>query len=121
MTARQGFSLIEVIIAMLILSVAVLAMGASTGYVFAQVRGAELRTERTMAVRQVAERLRAVAWTDLATECAGIEFQQGHYTVTCSFDTGSANPARLQLTSEGPDLGGGGAIRTDLIQIARPM
>lgn len=123
MSERNGFSLIEVIIAMLILSVAVLAMGASTGYIFAQVRGAELRTERTMAVRQAAERMRAVPWTTLSTECASFLLEAGEYTVTCEFGTGSANLARLQLISEGPAYTVGGAPRADtvVVPIARPL
>lgn len=120
-TDQSGFSLIEVIIAMLILSVAVLAMGASTGYIFAQVRGAELRTERTMAVRQAAESLRAMPWTDLATECVGFGLEQGEYTVTCEFDAGSSNLARLQLIAEGPGVGGAARADTVMIQIARPL
>lgn len=123
MTQQEGFSLIEVIISMLILSVAVLAMGASTGYIFAQVRGAELRTERTMAVQQAAERMRAMPWNTLSTECASLTMVQGEYTVTCEFSTGSGNLARLQLISEGPEYTMGGATRADtvIVPIARPL
>lgn len=123
MTERNGFSLIEVIIAMLILSVAVLAMGASTGYIFAQVRGAELRTERTMAVRQATERMRAVPWHTLPTECPSLVFEQGEYTVTCEFYSVSASLARLKLISVGPGYTRGGTTRADtvIVPIARPL
>ncbi len=123
MTERNGFSLIEVIIAMLILSVAVLAMGASTGFIFAQVRGAELRTERTMAMKQAAERMRAVPWTELPTECASLALEQGEYTVTCEFGTGLPRLARLQLISQGPAYTVGGEARADtvVIPIARSL
>lgn len=125
-TLRDGFSLIEVIVAMVILSVGILAMGASTGYVLTQVRAAELRTDRMTAVRQVAERLRGVDWADLDTACGSSPFVADGFTVSCSVSgvPGAINLKRVQLVSTGPGLSGGKVIAsvadTMTIAIAGP-
>ena len=81
-----GFSLVEVIVAIFILSVGVLAMGMSTGHVMAQIQAAELRTERMTAFREAAEILRSTDWDTLETTCsnAGSSLDSDHYSVSCS-------------------------------------
>lgn len=101
-TARDGFSLIEVIVAMVILSVGLLAMGASTGYVLSQVKASELRSDRMIAVRQASEELRAIDFDDLGAACTGQTFNIGRYSVTCSVQASQLNLARVQLISTGP-------------------
>lgn len=124
---REGFSLIEVIVALVILSVGVLAMGASTGFVLTQVRAAELRTDRMTAVHQVAERLRAVPWDDLETACAGQSFSTADFTVSCTVSQapGIINLKRVQLVSTGPGFSGRRRVQsatdTMTIGIARPI
>jgi Tfp pilus assembly protein PilV len=124
---REGISLIEVIVAMLILSVGVLAMGASTGYVLSQVRAAELRTDRMTAVHQVAEQLRAVAWDDLESECSGQAVTALGFTVACSVSRppGAFNLKRVDLVTTGPAFRRGGVVQnvtdTTTMGIARPI
>jgi prepilin-type N-terminal cleavage/methylation domain-containing protein len=126
-TTRAGFSLIEVIVAMIILSVGILAMGASTGYVLGQVRAAELRTDRMTVVHQAAERLRAVDWDALETTCAGPPFAAEGFTVSCTVSRPPSAPhlKRVQLVSTGPGYRGG-KLRPALpdtmtIGVARPI
>ncbi len=101
---RAGFSLVELIIALLILSVAILAMGASTGHVMAQIQAAELRTERMSAVRGAAEVLRGTAWGSLTTVCqsGSDDFGTDHYTVSCTVTQPSTNLQVVQLVTVGP-------------------
>jgi prepilin-type N-terminal cleavage/methylation domain-containing protein len=104
-TQQAGFSLVELIIAMVILSVALLAMGASTGHVMAQLQAAELRTERMSAVREAAEVLKGTAWSSLGSACESTssEFGTEHYTVTCSVQQpGGGNLMIIQLVTVGP-------------------
>ncbi|MGQ0561155.1 MAG: type IV pilus modification PilV family protein, partial [Gemmatimonadota bacterium] len=55
--SRDGFTLVELVIALVILAVGVLALAGSSGYVTSQVRIADLRSERAAARNQ---RLRAL-------------------------------------------------------------
>jgi prepilin-type N-terminal cleavage/methylation domain-containing protein len=124
---RDGFSLVEVIVAMIILSVGILTMGASTGYVLNQIRAAEFRTDRMTAVHHVAERLRAVPWDDLEMECGFGPFSADDYTVACSvaLAPGTINLKQIQLISTGPGFTGGRLVPavtdTMLIALAKPI
>jgi prepilin-type N-terminal cleavage/methylation domain-containing protein len=124
---RNGFSLIEVIVAMVILSVGILAMGASTGFVLTQVRAAELRTDRMTAVQQAVERLRGVDWDDLEAVCGSQSFTLETFTVSCSVSSppGAIHLKRVQLVSTGPGYRGGKLVRnvadTTAMGVARPL
>jgi len=120
---KDGFSLIEVIVAIVILSVGILAMGASTGYVLNQVKASELRSDRMIAVRQASEELRAIDFNDLGAACGNQSFQIGRYAVTCSIQMAQPNLARVQLISTGPGFAQGrlsaSVPDTTVINIAR--
>jgi prepilin-type N-terminal cleavage/methylation domain-containing protein len=124
---RDGFSLIEVIVAMVILSVGILAMGSSIGYVLTQVRAAEVRTDRMTAVHQVAEQLRTVPWDALENACSGQQFSADKYTIECTVTRpmGAVNLKRVELVSTGPGLEAGrmvpAVVDTMTIGIARPI
>jgi prepilin-type N-terminal cleavage/methylation domain-containing protein len=109
MAQRDGFSLIEVIVAMMILTVGILAMGASTGYVLNQVRASELRTDRVVAVRQAAEILRSEPWNSLLSGCgSAVDVDTGgRYTVTYQCPSVQGNLARVHLISVGPGYAAG--------------
>lgn len=123
----NGFSLIEVIVALMILSVGILAMGASTGHVMAQIQAAELRTERMSAVRQAAETLRGTAWGILEVTCsnAGSTFDTDHYDVSCTVDQPSSNLKAVRLITSGPGFTRGQfsttVADTFVISIANPV
>lgn len=128
-TARQqpGFSLVEVIIAMMILSVGVLAMGASTGHVMAQIQAAELRTERMGAVRETAELLRSTDWGSLEAACtsASDNFGTENYSVACTVDQAEKDLKRVEMITVGPGFRSGRfattVADTFTISIARPL
>lgn len=124
MSTRAGFSLIEVVVSMLILSVGVLAMGASTGYVLNQVRYSELTTERSVAIREVSEQLRATDWSAVESVCANA-VDVGRYTVTCTVRQAQKHLKEVRLVSVGPGFGSGTAIGdvadTTAIVLAEPL
>jgi prepilin-type N-terminal cleavage/methylation domain-containing protein len=111
-TMREGFTLIEVIIAMLILTVGILAMGASTGYVLNQIRGADLRDDRAHAVRHVAETLRGTPAFDAT--CNTDVAVNDRYTVRYECVADGSDPVRVVLISTGPGISGG-RIQTALV------
>lgn len=122
---RSGFSLVEVILAMLILAVGVLAMGASTGFIMNQVNAASLRTERAVSVREATELLRTVPWDDLESECADLfPIASNGFSVDCVFVTTRLQLKDLQIITDGPGYAGGriqtGVKDTLMITRAQP-
>ncbi len=60
--SRSGFSIVELIIALVILTVGMLALAAGSGYTTVEVRSSALRTQRTAEVAAVIEQLRSRAF-----------------------------------------------------------
>lgn len=60
--AQNGFSLVEVVVALVILTFGVLALASATGFFFTQIRVADVETDRAMAVQQTVEQLRSAAF-----------------------------------------------------------
>lgn len=123
----SGFSLVEVMVAMIILTVGVLALGASTGHVMAQIQASDLRTERMTVVRQATETLRGTAWDALETACAGAlpGVGTGHYSVSCTVAQPATNLKWVELVTTGPGFQGGqyvpSVMESTSISIAEPV
>lgn len=103
---RDGFSLVEVVVALVVLTVGIFAMAASTGYVTTQIKIAELRTERMAAVHQAAETLRSVDWDHLSATCDTASYTAGSFAVTCDAST-SGDLSTITLVSTGPGWNAG--------------
>lgn len=105
----SGFTLVEVIIAMLVLSVGVLAMGASTGHVMAQIQASELRGERVATLREAAETLRGAGFGSLSTACANASTTMGseHYSVSCTVQALGEDLSRAIIVTVGPGFQSG--------------
>lgn len=105
-TSRQsgeaGFSLIEVVVGMLILTIGLLAMAGTTGAVFTQLRIAERRTERMAAVQQAAEQLYSVGYSNAQNRCGTLNQLVGSYRMTCSATQLNPNLLQLRIISTGP-------------------
>lgn len=97
-----GFTLVEVMVAVMILSVGLLALGTTTGYLVLQVQVSELRTKRAAAVQQVVEELRSTSYVDLATVDEADAQQVGEFRLWWSVDAPTSNLRRLTIYSEGP-------------------
>lgn len=104
----SGFTLVEVIVALFILSVGLLAMGASTGHVMAQIQSAELKTERIAAIRQAAETLRSTGWSSLENACSADPYTStDHFDVSCSVTTPYSDLKRVRVITSGPGFRSG--------------
>lgn len=95
-----GFSLVEVIIAMMVLSFGLLAMAASTGYVATQLRSTTFDTQRTLARQQVVEQLRSTVFTSIASNTTGQTV--GRYTVRWNVTNLNVAQRRVQIITQGP-------------------
>lgn len=100
---REGFSLVEVIVAMVILTFGMLAMAASTGYVSAQIRSSAFDTKRNIARQQVIEQLRGTFFANISTNSTGLAV--GPYTVTWSVVSSTIAVKNLNIITSGPAYG----------------
>lgn len=110
---RGGFSLVEVVVAMLILTIGILAMAASTGYILSEVRMATFRAERNVAVGEMTQQLRGINWNNLGGAC-GSSVTVGDYTVSCTMNQPSVNLREAILVSVGPGYSAG-AVEMDVV------
>lgn len=97
---RDGFSLVEVVVAILVLSFGLLAMAASTGYVATQLRSTTWDTQRNLARQQVIESLRATIFANVTTNSTGRAI--GPYTVRWNVTNVSSAQRRVQIITTGP-------------------
>lgn len=65
--ARAGFSMIEVIIAMIILVVGVLGLAGTTAYIVRQITLSDLMTERSAAFQTIIDRIQALPFDSVTT------------------------------------------------------
>jgi prepilin-type N-terminal cleavage/methylation domain-containing protein len=102
---RGGFTLIEVMVALIILTVGVLGLAGTTVWVVRQSTLAELTTERAAAVQAVVEQLRASDYTTLVDGSDSV----GRFDV--SWTVASANRSKLvTVVTVGPGLWGGNGM-----------
>lgn len=97
---REGFSLVEVVVAILVLSFGLLAMAASTGYVATQLRSTTWDTQRNLARQQVIEQLRSTIFANLTTNTTGLNI--GPYNVKWNITNVSSSQRRAQIITSGP-------------------
>ena len=100
-TVRGGFSLVEIIAAIMILSTGLLAMAASMTFIAAQLRSSSFDTQRNLARQQVIEQLRGTVFANVNTSSTGVSV--GHYTVRWNVTPMAGNAIRrVQLITLGP-------------------
>ena len=103
----EGFSLVELMVALVILSVGMLALAATTGYLITQVQVSNLRTERATAVQQVVEELRATPFDNIASRAQGSAQTVGDFDVWWRVSTPASNLKRVRVYTEGPGYNAG--------------
>lgn len=108
----NGFGLIEVVVAVVILAFGILAMAASTGYVFAQIRFSDRTTERAIVVRQIFEEIRAAPYDDVQPVGSASAQVIGEYRLW--WDVSQVqNMKTVSVICEGPGfIAGQGAVST---------
>ncbi|MEJ2539793.1 MAG: prepilin-type N-terminal cleavage/methylation domain-containing protein [Gemmatimonadota bacterium] len=99
---RGGFTMIEVMVALIILTVGVLGLAATTIWVVRQTTLAELTTERSAAVQTVVEQLRASDYTSITAGTDSV----GRFDVSWSVTDGNRSKL-VTLITTGPGLAGG--------------
>jgi Tfp pilus assembly protein PilV len=115
----NGFSLVEIVMAVIVISFGLLALATTSGYVIGQIQSSRLRTERTVAVQQAIETLHSQPYAALADGSA--EF--GRFTVEWQVQTVNYALTRVELVSTGPSYGPRGVTTvpdTVRISIIRP-
>ena len=104
-SGHGGFSLIEVVIALMVLTVGVLGMAGSTGQIVRQVTLADLITERSIAFQTIVERMQSLPYDSVDTGSDSI----GIFEVTWSSVANSGQSKTVTIITTGPGLGAGQA------------
>jgi prepilin-type N-terminal cleavage/methylation domain-containing protein len=99
-SSKDGFTLIEVMVSMVILVFGVLALGGTTMYVMRQVNVSDLWTERVAAVQSVVERVKAQPYDTVAN---GVD-TLGAFAVEWRSWTEGARSKGVEVVSTGPGL-----------------
>ena len=101
-SARGGFSIIEVVVAIIILTVGVLGLAGTTAYIVRQITLGDLMTERSVAFQTVIDRIQAMPYDNVTsgTDSVGI-FEVSWNAV----NSGSQNKV-VTITTTGPGIGG---------------
>lgn len=103
---RGGFTIVELVVSLVILTVGLLAFAGTTIVLIRQVTLAGLATERATAVQTVVERLRALPYDSIGAGSDSL----GPFRVTWTSTTaGSSKEVRVITVGPGA-RGGGGAL-----------
>ena len=100
MNDRKGFSMVEVIIAIVVLAVGVLGFAGTTAYIVRQVTLADVMTERATALQTTIERIQAVDFDSVATGSDSV----GMFAVTWSSASETSQSKLVTILTEGPGL-----------------
>ena len=104
---RGGFTLVEVIIAVVILAVGLLGLAGTTGWVVRQTAFADATTERSAARQSVVESIRATPLDQVADGSRTVD----QFTITWTVTASTADSKTIEVVTVGPGLGsGGGAL-----------
>ena len=98
--ARRGFTLIEVIAAIVILTVGVLGLAGTTAYVIRQVTLANVMTERSVAQQTVIEKLQALPYTSVVAGSDSV----GKFTMRWTVADETAASKLVTIVTSGPGL-----------------
>jgi prepilin-type N-terminal cleavage/methylation domain-containing protein len=100
-SSQGGFSLVEVVIALMVLSVGVLGMAGATGQIVRQITLADLITERSIAFQTIVERIQSVPYDSVDTGSDSI----GIFEITWSSVVNSGQSKTVTMITTGPGLG----------------
>ncbi len=97
---RAGFTVIEVIIAMVILTFGVLGLAGTTAYIVRQVALSDLMTERTVAFQTVLDRLQSLPYDSVGSGTDSV----GIYGVTWSSTNNGSQNKTVTIVTQGPGM-----------------
>lgn len=101
----DGLSLVELVVAMLVLTIGLLGMAAGTGWMIRAVDLAQLETARGAALQSAVEGVRGTEWNDLADG----QDTFGDYTVRWTTVTATWEGRHFRFEVVGPGRGTTGA------------
>ena len=99
--ARAGFSLIEVMVAMVILTFGVLALASATGFFFTQIRVADASTDRNMAITRYVEEIRSLHFDSVKTVAEANAVERGGYELWATVTSPVAALKEVKIYSRG--------------------
>jgi prepilin-type N-terminal cleavage/methylation domain-containing protein len=103
MTDRGGFSMVEMLVAIVILTFGLLALASATGYTTMQIRTAGLHTERAAAQQRGLERLYTYPYESIPVRAYDDALTFGDYKIWWDTTTlGQWGVKQVNLYSEGP-------------------
>lgn len=97
-----GFTIVEVLIAIVILAVGMLALATTSIFATTQVRVADLKTEQSLAVQQVIEQLRSVPFDALLARVETDAEQVGSFEVWWTLTPQTRFLTQVTLFTRGP-------------------
>jgi prepilin-type N-terminal cleavage/methylation domain-containing protein len=97
---RAGFTIVEVIVAMVVLAVGVLGLAGTTAHIVRQVTLADIMTERAAALQTAVERVQATDWDAVDTGVDSV----GIYGVEWSSTLVGAQLKEVTIITYGPGL-----------------
>ncbi|MEN8374658.1 MAG: prepilin-type N-terminal cleavage/methylation domain-containing protein [Gemmatimonadota bacterium] len=100
--SRDGFTIIELVIALAVLSIGLLAMASVMGTLVMQTRASDIRTERAFAVQQTVERLRAVSLSTIDDRAEADAMSVGSYAVWWSTADATSLKRQMEIFTKGP-------------------
>ncbi len=118
--SKEGFTIVEVIIAIVILAVGMLALATTSIFATTQVKVADLKTEQSLAVQEAVEQLRAGPWTSVTNRAFASGIQAGSYTVWWNVTVVNTNLRSVDVYTRGPGyISGQGwtAVDTDTFSV----
>jgi prepilin-type N-terminal cleavage/methylation domain-containing protein len=97
---RGGFSLVELMIAVIILAFGVLGLAATTAFIVRQITLSDVNTERSAALQGVVERIRSTTFNSVGSGSQTI----GSYSVTWSVTDSTTVTKTVRVITRGPGL-----------------
>ena len=107
----NGFTLVEIMIATMILTVGLLAMAASTGYISTNLRSSKFDTQRQHEKEMVIEKLRGSVYNTLAAGSQTVD----KFSFTWTVSAPNINSTRVQLITSGPGVRLGRGSKTTVV------
>ena len=98
---RAGFSMVEVIIAMVILAVGVLGLAGTTAYMIRNVSYADLMTERAAAFQTIVDRIQSLPFDNVGSGSDSV----GVFSVTWSSVLDGPQNKVVTIVTTGPGVG----------------
>jgi prepilin-type N-terminal cleavage/methylation domain-containing protein len=97
-----GFSMVEVIVAIVILAIGVLGLAGTTVYIVRQVTVADLMTERSAAFQTIVDQIQSLPYDNVGSGTSTI----GVFTATWTSTNSGPQNKIVQIITVGPGLSG---------------